>query len=292
MKTRLNEHPVKTYARKMLREGNIEEAEASLACKDQVDSLADMVEELSKMDNDQLPKLIEKIRGTYGQEQAEAYQQTASAVFSELLNVVKEKKSALEQAVLVLTGDAQSVPGNKTQMDFPEDGEEAPIPDDGDDLDGEFEPSAGSKAPPSPLGRAPRLPAAESRKFNKSLAEAKIVALHNALKETNEKKFPLRAKRLAEELRRVATQAIKEAAKDVKIKNDAKAINDKKTSKGMLKKVEEGKSGATSRAKISNACSCPLNSCNCKKRTKDGEVCSDCERNHVGKKQTKKPTKK
>ena len=227
MKTRLNEHPIKAYARKMLREGNIEEAEASLACKDQVDSLSDMVEEISKMENDQLPKLIEKIRGTYGQEQAEAYQQTASAVFSELLNVVKEKKTTLEQAVLVLTGDAQNVPDQKTDLNLPDE-EEAQIPDEDEgDLSGEFEPPS-KKAPPSPLGRAPRLPAAESRVFNKKLAEAKIIALNQALRETNKQKFPLKAKRLAEELRRVATQAIKEAAK---------ATNNKKSSKEMMKPV-------------------------------------------------------
>ena len=214
MKQRLNEHPVKTFARKMLREGEIENAESALAAKDQVDRLQDMVEELGKMNNEELPKLVDKIRASFGSEQSTAYQQAASAILSELLGVVSEKKSALEQAVLVLTGDAQEVPGPKTELDLPDDEETAPIPDE-DDLDGEFEPSGKQSSPPSPLGRAPRLPAAESRKFNKKLAEAKIIALSKALKETNEKKFPIKAKRLAEELRRVATEAIKEASKAI-----------------------------------------------------------------------------
>ena len=66
MKKRLNEHPVKTYARKMLREGEVENAESILACKDQVDRLQDMVEELGKMTNEELPKLVDKIRGSLG----------------------------------------------------------------------------------------------------------------------------------------------------------------------------------------------------------------------------------
>ena len=221
MKKRLNEHPVKTYARRMLREGEIENAEASLAAKDQVDRLQDMVEELGKMTNEELPKLVDKIRGSIGSEQATVYQQSASGILSELLNIVTEKKAALEQAVLVLTGDAQAELGPKTELELPD-----------EELDTELKPEDNAKVS-SPLGREPRLPAAESRKFNKSLSEAKIVALKKALDETDTKKFPNRARRLAEELRRVATVAIKEEAKNLKMKNVAS------TSKEMLKVVKE-----------------------------------------------------
>jgi hypothetical protein len=225
MKKRLIEHPVKTYARQMLREGEIENAEAALAAKDQVDRLQDMVEELGKMNNDELPKLVDKIRASFGSEQSTAYQQAASAVLSELLSTVTASKTTLEQAVLVLTGDAQAVPGDKTQLALP-DGSEG-----GDDLSGEFGSEGGPEAnaaPPAPLGRAPRLPAEESRKFNKKLNDAKIIALKEALDNTDAKKYPLRARRLAEELNLVATKAIKE---------EAKAINVKKNSKEFLKKV-------------------------------------------------------
>jgi len=237
MKKKLTENPIKKYARQMLREGEIENAEAALAAKDQVDRLQDMVEELSKMNNEELPKLVDKIRGSIGGEQASAYQQAASGVFSELLSAASEKKTALEQAVLVLTGDAQAEQGPKTELGLPDEGEDV-LGDEATDFEPESE---GDEPVPSPLGRAPRLPAAESRKFNKALSEAKIVALSQALKATNEKKFPLRAKRLAEELRRVATIAIKEEAKAVKMQNDAKAENVAKSSKKMMKPVAEAK---------------------------------------------------
>ena len=216
MKKKLTENPIKRYARQMLREGEIENAEAALAAKDQVDRLQDMVEELGKMTNEELPKLVDKIRASFGSDQASTYQQTASGVLSELLGVVTEKKSALEQAVLVLTGDAQAVPGNKTEMGLPDEEPELDGEDVLGDTEGDFSPEASTKSASSPLGRAPRLPAEESRKFNKALSEAKIVALKTALDETDKKKFPIRAKRLAEELRRVAIRAIKEEAKTKK----------------------------------------------------------------------------
>jgi hypothetical protein len=237
MKKKLTENPIKKYARQMLREGEIENAEAALAAKDQVDRLQDMVEELGKMNNEELPKLVDKIRGSIGSEQATAYQQAASGVLSALLATVSENKTILEQAVLVLTGDAQAVPGAKTELGLPDEGEDVLGNEETD-----FEPEAeGDEKVPTPLGRAPRLPAAESRKFNKALSEAKIVALKKALDETDKKKFPVRARRLAEELRRVATIAIKEEAKAIKVKNDAKAENVEKSSKGMMKPVAEAK---------------------------------------------------
>jgi hypothetical protein len=237
MKKQLTENPIKRFARKLLREGNIEEAEACLAAKDISDRIQDAVEEVSKMVNDELPKLVDKIRATFGQEQAEVYQQTANSVLSELLSSLTEKKTALEQAVLVLTGDAQAEPNTKTELSLPDEG--------GEDITGneetDFAPEIGTKKTPSPLGRAPRLPAEESRKFNKSLSEAKIVALKKALDETDTKKFPIRARRLAEELRRVATIAIKE---------ESKLFNAKKTSKDMMKPVSEAKNKKKSEVKV------------------------------------------
>ena len=58
MKKKLTENPIKRYARQMLREGEIENAEAALAAKDQVDRLQDMVEELGKMSNEELLNLV------------------------------------------------------------------------------------------------------------------------------------------------------------------------------------------------------------------------------------------
>lgn len=235
MKKKLIENPIKKYARQMLREGEIDNAESALAAKDQVDRLQDMVEELSKMGNDELPKLVDKIRGSFGGDKATAYQESAGSLLTDLLGVVKEKKAALEQAVLVLTGDAQADPLAKTDMNLPDEDEEAEIPADGEeDLDGDVDGAA-----MNPLGREMRLPAEESRMFNKKLNDAKIVALKKALDETNVKKTPLKARRLAEELNRLAIIGIKEEAKSKKKEKDADNV--KKSSKKMMKPVSEDK---------------------------------------------------
>ena len=242
MKKKITENPIKKYARRMIAEGEMENATSALAAKDLVDRLQDIVSEIGKMANDELPSLIDSIRSSFGTEQADSYQQTANGVLSELLDIVKEKKSTLENATLVLTGDA-SPEGGGSDLNLPDDGEG--VSPEGDmDLDLGMGPEGGEDkmAVKNPLGRETRLPAEESRRFNKALSEAKIIALNKALKETNTKKFPIRAKRLAEELRRVVTIAIKEEAKSKKNKKPAflkKEKNVEKSSKKMMKPVKE-----------------------------------------------------
>ena len=212
MKKKITENLIKKYARRMIAEGEMENATSALAAKDLVDRLQDIVSEIGKMANDELPSLIDSIRSSFGAEAADGYQQTANSVLSELLDIVKEKKSTLENATLVLTGDAS--PEGGSDLNLPDDGE-ATSPEGDLDLDLGTGPKGGEEkmAVKNPLGRETRLPAEESRKFNKALTEAKIAALDKALKKTNTKKFPVRAKRLAEELRRIVTIAIKEEAK-------------------------------------------------------------------------------
>ncbi len=74
----------------------------------------------------------------------------------------------------------------------------------------------------NPLGRDTRVPTEESRKWHKRLTEAKIIALHEALQKTDSTKAPIKAKRLAEELKRLVTIAIKEEAKEKEAKKGKK----------------------------------------------------------------------
>ena len=76
-----------------------------------------------------------------GSDQATTYQQTASSVLSELLSTVSEKKSVLEQAVLVLTGDAQAEPADKTELALPDKTGEDVLGDEAND----FEPGVGRR---------------------------------------------------------------------------------------------------------------------------------------------------
>lgn len=317
---KLVESSIKRAARKMLNEGEVENAESVLAAKDLVDRLQDTIEELGKMSNDELPHLVDAIRNSFGQEQATAYQSTANTVLTSLLDIVKTKKSELENATLVLSGDASA--DTSSDLNLPDDGEEVPEMDHDDLL---AEPKS-----KNPMGREPRIPTEESltslfnRKkklsesyemswdeilenynddiveFNESgdmsrelvrvlagfyrdeipmgmegnefewiydkfvddlsdegvigeskqVLNAKIVAINEALKKTDKKKKPIVAKRLAEELRRLVTEAVKKEAKEkldskkkltkkkvVKESNCAKCdkpLSDKNTGKNAL----------------------------------------------------------
>jgi len=242
MAKKLIENPIKKLVRNMLLEGELENAESTLAAKDFVDRLQDMVVELGKMSNDELPHLVDSIRGSFSPEQAQQYQTTTSAALSELLDLVKQKKGELENATLALAGEspAEGMEPTNNELELPGEGEEA--------LDGEdLLPDEEGPAKPNPLGREPRIPTEESRRFNKRLTEAKIIALDKALKETNARKTPLRAARLAEELRRLVTEVIKEESKSKKKKGKPEWLLKKELAaeKKDKKKVDESKEKAT-----------------------------------------------
>jgi IMP dehydrogenase/GMP reductase len=164
-----------------------------------------------------------------------------------LLDSVKEKKTELENATLVLSGDATADTSSDLTLPDDESGEDVPEMD-SDALDNDFAEPSKTK---NPLGREQRMPAKESlrRKFNKKLNEglaeskkmlnAKIIAISEALKKTDKKKKPIVAKRLAEALRSLVTEAIKKEAKDIK---KVKKLDKKK-------KVTETRVAATVAAK-------------------------------------------
>jgi len=189
---------IESRCRKMIVEGKMENAEASLAAKDLVDRLQDTIVEIGKMCNDELPHLIDSIRASFGAEAASKYQSTADEVLTSLLAAVKEHKTTLENATLVLTGDAAE--GDlDSGLNLPDESEPVELPD-LDDEDSENKPEAlPNEKPPvkNPIGR------------EKRIREAQMKALHKALMELDTKKFPKQARRLSEELNRLAVIGIK-----------------------------------------------------------------------------------
>ena len=260
-KIKMNESPIKTQIRRLLKEGEMERSESALAAKDLVDRLQDTVVELGKMSNDELPHLIDSIRSSFGNDAATQYQQTADGVLTQLLDTVKEKKAELENATLVLTGDATAAsPAENLSLPDESESNDFSISDeDMDDQDADLRGPKSTSSKKNPLGRETRGPAQESRRVNgkrivedsgfkpadsngwrackkcnnkgckackdqggkwqksananKKIREAKIVAVNKALKETNAKKMPIKARRLAEALRQLVTEALKDDAK-------------------------------------------------------------------------------
>ena len=59
--------------RQQLVEGEVGNAEVLLAAKNMVDSIQDAIEKVGKMQNEQLPELLDSIRDQVGAEQAEGF---------------------------------------------------------------------------------------------------------------------------------------------------------------------------------------------------------------------------
>jgi len=113
-----------------LTESEIAKSGAILAAKDIVDSMQDMLEDISKMQNEQLPALLDTIRDQIGQPQADAFKQTISPLLQELTSSLQQARETADGAARTLAGEQvaapMSMPGG--DMDAPGDMGAAPAP--------------------------------------------------------------------------------------------------------------------------------------------------------------------
>lgn len=87
-------------------ESEMGRSEAVLAAKDIVDSVQDMLEKISKIQNEQIPALIDTIRDQIGSEQAEAFKISISPTLSELYTALSTARETADTSVRVLSGEA------------------------------------------------------------------------------------------------------------------------------------------------------------------------------------------
>ena len=137
-------------------EDELGQAQAMLAAKDMVDSMQDMIEDLSKMLNEQLPPLTDSIRTAIGSAEADSFKAAASSTLSSLLTTVQSSREAMDQAVRTLSGEpgAVTVPGGAPSSDMTDlgGGDEIGLPDEEDD----FAASDAAVGGDLPLGREKR----------------------------------------------------------------------------------------------------------------------------------------
>ena len=86
-------------------ESEMGRSEAVLAAKDIVDSIQDMLEKISKVQNEQVPALIDTIRDQIGSEQAEAFKGSISPTLTELYTALSTARESSDTAVRVLSGE-------------------------------------------------------------------------------------------------------------------------------------------------------------------------------------------
>jgi hypothetical protein len=119
-------------------ESEMAKSQAILAAKDMVDSIQDMLEKVSKMQNEQLPALLDTIRDQLSTEQAESYKSAVSPLLQELTQTLGAGRETADSAARGLAGE---------QVDQPMDmggGMEGGAPDLGPGMGGDMSGEAGS----------------------------------------------------------------------------------------------------------------------------------------------------
>jgi plasmid stabilization system protein ParE len=86
-------------------EGEMGKSEAVLAAKDITDSIQDMLEKVSKMQNEELPALIDTIRDQISAEQAEAFKNSIRPVLDSLYQAMTSGRDQADTASRVLAGE-------------------------------------------------------------------------------------------------------------------------------------------------------------------------------------------
>jgi hypothetical protein len=118
-------------------ESELGRSEAVLAAKDIVDSVQDMLEKISKIQNEQIPALIDTIRDQIGSEQAETFKTAISPTLVELYTALSTARESTDTSVRVLSGEQIA----DTDMSMGADqglGGEMPPMDGDSDLDSEL----------------------------------------------------------------------------------------------------------------------------------------------------------
>ena len=92
-------------------ESEMGKSEAVLAAKDIVDSLQDMLEKVSKVQNEQVPALVDTIRDQIGTEQAESFKGAISPLLGNLYQALQTGREQADTAVRSLAGE-QVAPGD------------------------------------------------------------------------------------------------------------------------------------------------------------------------------------
>jgi hypothetical protein len=90
----------------LITESEMAKAEATLAAKDMVDSIQDMLEKIGKMQNEQLPALLDTIRDQIGDQQAEAFKGAVTPLLQQLWQQLSDGRTSADNAARQLTGES------------------------------------------------------------------------------------------------------------------------------------------------------------------------------------------
>lgn len=94
----------------LIMESEMGKSQAILAAKDMVDSVQDMLEEVSKMQNEQMPALLDTIRDQIGMEQADAFKAAVEPLLANMVQQLSSSRGAVDDAARALAGEQVAQP--------------------------------------------------------------------------------------------------------------------------------------------------------------------------------------
>lgn len=94
----------------LVMESEMGKSQAILAAKDMVDSIQDMLEEVSKMQNEQMPALLDTIRDQIGMEQADAFKGAVEPLLANMVQQLGAARSTADDAARALAGEPVAQP--------------------------------------------------------------------------------------------------------------------------------------------------------------------------------------
>lgn len=142
----------------------VEKSQVILAAQDMIDSVQKMIEQISKMNAEELPAVVDGISNEIGTSESETFQQSVGEALTSLLSSLTEVKGNLTSALGQVTGqEAPAEPsfggdeGDMGGMDDMGGDEDSELPDFGGDEDaGNEEPVPELPEPEEDLGGAGR----------------------------------------------------------------------------------------------------------------------------------------
>lgn len=89
-------------------ESEMAKSEAILAAKSMVDEIQDMLEKISKMQNEQMPALLDTIRDQISSEKADGFKNAVSPILQDLAQTLQQGRESADSAARVLAGEQES----------------------------------------------------------------------------------------------------------------------------------------------------------------------------------------
>jgi hypothetical protein len=142
----------------LVMESEMGKSQAILAAKDMVDSIQDMLEEVSKMQNEQMPALLDTIRDQIGIEQADAFKAAVEPLLANMVQQLSSSRSTADDAARALAGEQVAQPmdmGMSVAPGGPVPGE-MPAPDMTSDMDTDEFAATDAAVGPNVVGREKR----------------------------------------------------------------------------------------------------------------------------------------